>query len=315
MFPAATYPDVLVGLSGGDDAAVYRISDELSLILTVDFITPVVDDPEKYGMIAASNALSDVYAMGGDVKLCLNICGIPPQLPESTVTSILRGGALKVLEAGGVLVGGHTVEDQEPKYGLVVLGTAHPQRILSKTGAECGDRIILTKPLGIGIVTTAFKGDAAKMSDMEEATDWMLGLNRKSSEIIQGFELTTCTDVTGFSLLGHALDVAVKSEVGIRFHLERIPFISGAEHYARDWLFPAGTCNNQRAYEQLISFHPDIPEETRQLLFTPETSGGLLVSVPEQHFDMLSSRFREMEQPFWEIGEVIRGRGIEVTVS
>jgi selenide,water dikinase len=314
LFSAGQYPNLLVGLETSDDAAVYKINDDVAIIQTLDFFTPVVDDPYDYGAIAAANAMSDVYAMGGEVVLALNICGFPPDLPPDVIAEILRGGAEKVAEAGGVVAGGHTVDDKEPKYGLSVMGLIHPDHILTKAGARPGDMLLLTKPLGVGIITTAFKGGVADLSHVAAAADSMKQLNRAASRLIQQVGVQGCTDITGFALLGHSHEMAEKSGVRLRFHVERLPFLDGAVEYADQWLFPAGTCNNERAYKHAIDFAPGVSEEMQQLLYTPETSGGLLVATPPEKLERLLALFSEDGQPCWVVGEVEEGRGIEVAL-
>jgi selenide,water dikinase len=313
MFPAERFPQVLAGLGTFcDDAAVYKISDDLALIATLDFFTPVVDDPYQYGAIAAANALSDIYAMGGQVALALNISCLSECLPPEIIAEILRGGADKVIEAGGVLVGGHSVDDKEPKYGLVALGFVHPDRVLTKAGAQPGDTLVLTKPLGVGIITTALKADQAKPEHFDAAVTSMLKLNRAAAELLQAAGTRACTDVTGFALLGHAHEMAEKSGVRLRFRVGSIPFLPGAEEYAGMWLFPAGTAHNRSAYQKHIRFGPGVPEETQELLYTPETSGGLLAAIPPDRLNNLKANFAQAHAPLWVIGDVLEGRGIEV---
>lgn len=308
MFPPERYPQLLVGLGKAcDDAAVYRLSDDTALIATLDFFTPVVDDPYQYGAIAATNALSDVYAMGGQVALALNICCLSECLPPEIIAEILRGGAEKVAEAGGVLVGGHSVDDKEPKYGLVALGFVHPDRVLTKAGARPGDVLVLTKPLGVGIITTVLKGDEAQPEHVEAAVTSMLKLNKVGAELLQAGGARACTDVTGFGLLGHSCEMAEKSGVCLRYHAGEIPFLPGAEEYADMWLFPAGTGHNVQAYAGQIEFAVDVPEETQQLLYTPETSGGLLAAIPPERLTELRTSFAAASEPLWVIGEVLEG--------
>jgi len=312
MFRAAEYPDLLVGLEVSDDAAVYKINDEVAVIQTLDFFPPIVDDPYDYGAIAAANAMSDVYAMGGEVVLALNICGFPPDLPPDVVAEILCGGAEKVAEAGGILAGGHTLDDKEPKYGLAVTGFVHPDRVATKAGAKAGNVLILTKPLGVGIITTALKGQVADPSHVEAAVESMKKLNREAARLMQRVGVNACTDITGFALLGHAQEMAEKSEVGIRFYLEKLPFLEGARGYAEDWLFPGGTCRNQEHYAAQVRFAPSIPEEMQMLLYTPETSGGLLIAVSSGKLEELTTLFSSEGQEHWVIGQVVEGEGIEV---
>ncbi len=312
LFAPEQHPNLLVGLTVSDDAAVYRITDELAVIQTLDFFTPIVDDPYDYGAIAAANAMSDVYAMGGEVVLALNICGFPADLPPAISGTILRGGAEKVVEAGGVLVGGHTVDDKEPKYGLSVMGIIHPAKILTKAGAQPGDRLILTKPLGVGMITTALKADVADPAHIGPAVDSMKRLNRQAMQIIQAVGVHACTDITGFALLGHGAEMAEKSGARLRLRLSRIPFLDGAQQYAEEWLFPGGSCKNQRCYQDVVQFAAGISTEMQLLLFTPETSGGLLVAVAPDKLAEVSARFAAVGHCCAEIGEVVAGAGLEV---
>jgi selenide,water dikinase len=312
MFPDKAYPDLLVGLEVSDDAAVYRVSDELAIILTVDFFAPVVDDPYDYGAIAAANAMSDVYAMGGEVVLALNVCGFPIDLPSEVVGEILRGGAEKVADAGGVLAGGHTVIDKEPKYGLAVVGFAHPNHIATKAAARAGDMLVLTKPLGMGIIATALKAGIAEPSHVRAAVEVMKRQNRKPASLMQRVSIDAVTDVTGFGLLGHAQEMAEKSGVGIRLGLERLPFLEGAKAYAEERIFPAGAGRNQKCYAPRVRFAPSVPEWMQMLLYTPETSGGLLIAVPENKLGELTALFDRKGQSYWVIGCVVEGEGIEV---
>jgi selenide,water dikinase len=312
LFRPADYPDLLVGLQVADDAAVYRITDEVAVIQTLDFFTPVVDDPYTYGAIAAANALSDIYAMGGEVALALNIAAFPQNLPTEMISEILRGGAEKVAEAGGVLAGGHTITDEEPKYGLAVMGLIHPQHILTKAGARPGDVLVLTKPLGVGLVATAAKGDQADPAHLAEAVASMGRLNRVAARLLREAGVDALTDITGFGLLGHGYEMADKSGVRLRFFAEALPFVSGAREYADAWLFPAGTCNNGKAYQAHVTFGPGIPEELQQLLFTPETSGGLLAALRPEKVEGLLAACAAAGQACWVVGDVVEGEGVEV---
>jgi selenide,water dikinase len=310
-FDETAFPNLLIGLASPDDAAVYRISEEQAIIFTTDFFTPVVDDPYTFGAVAAANAMSDVYAMGGQVVLALSIAAFPPKLPATILGEILRGAAEKVAEAGGVIAGGHTIDDDEPKFGLAVMGMVHPGRVGKKGGARPGDLLLLTKPLGVGIITTAAKGDAADPAHLEGAIQSMLQLNRQAAHLAQQVDFHAMTDVTGFALLGHGYEMAGQSRVGFRFFFEQIPFLPGAKDYAEQWLFPGGACNNQRTYQQHISFN-GLEEEMQMLLFTPETSGGLLIALPPAEAARLEALFRDAGQPIWRVGEVLAGKGIEV---
>jgi selenide,water dikinase len=310
-FQEENYPGLLVGLSSPDDAAVYQISDEQALVFTTDFFTPVVDDPYTYGAVAAANAMSDVYAMGGQVVLALSIAAFPPRLPTHVISEILRGAAEKVAEAGGVIAGGHTIDDDEPKFGLAVMGTVHPNRVGKKGGARPGDVLLLTKPLGVGIITTAAKGDAADPSHVQGAIDVMLQLNRRAAELAQQVDFSAMTDITGFALLGHGCEMAAQSKVRLRLHIDRLPFLPGARDYADLWLFPGGACNNQRTFEAQVTFSK-VEEEMQMLLFTPETSGGLFIALPPRAAEHLEALYRDAGQAVWRVGEVVEGEGIEV---
>ena len=312
MFLPERYPELLVGLAVSDDAAVYQISDELAVIQTLDFFPPIVDDPYDYGAIAAANAMSDVYAMGGRVVLALNISAFPADWPPEIGGEILRGGAVKIAESGGVLAGGHTVEDKEPKYGLSVMGLIHPDLVRTKAAAQPGDVLVLTKPLGVGMITTALKGQVADPAHVAPAVESMKKLNRQAAELIQQVGVHACTDITGFALLGHSHEVAEKSGAQLRFYLDKLPFLDGAIAYAEQWLFPGGTCRNEDAYKHGVTFAPGISEEMQQLLYTPETSGGLLVSVPRDKVDGLTDLFARQGHPCWVVGEVTEGEGILV---
>ncbi len=314
MFRAADYPQLLVGLEVSDDAAVYKLNDEVAVIQTIDFFPPVVDDPYDYGAIAAANAMSDVYAMGGEVVLALNICGFSAKLPPELVAEILRGGAEKVAEAGGVIGGGHTVDDEEPKYGLSVMGVVHPDRVWTKAGAQPGDALILTKPLGVGIITTALKADVAEEAHIAPAVESMKRLSRGAMRLLQQVGVSACTDVTGFALLGHGYEMAKKGGVQLRFDVHKLPFHDGAVAYANDWLFPGGACRNQEAYQQGVEFAAGIEEEMQMLLYTPETSGGLLAAVPAGKLEKLTALFANAGEPYWMIGEVAEGAGVRVLV-
>ncbi len=313
LFRADEHPELLVGLEVSDDAAVYKISDDVAVVLTLDFFPPVVDDPFDYGSIAAANALSDVYAMGGEVAVALNICGFPPSLPPEIVSEILKGGAHKVAEAGGVIAGGHTLDDNEPKYGLSVMGLVHPKRILTKSGVRPGDMLVLTKPLGVGIITTALKGSVADPAHVAAAIESMQKLNRQAARLVQQIGVHGCTDITGFALLGHAYEMAEKSGVQLHLHVDKLPFLEGAKGYADQWLFPGGTCRNQQCYQAHVEFAPSVHDDIQMLLFTPETSGGLLVSVPPERLEALVALFASEGHPCWVVGEALQGRGIRVT--
>jgi len=316
MFLAADYPDLLVGLALPDDAAVWKLSDEQAVIFTVDFFTPVVDDPYDYGAIAAANAMSDVYAMGGEPFLALNLAAFPAELPEEMIIAILRGGAGKVREAGAVVAGGHTIDDDEPKFGLAVLGFVRPDQVRTKAGARPGDVLVLTKPLGVGLITTAFKADAADLEHVAIATDWMKRLNRDAARALRQRTVHALTDITGFGLFGHAWEVAERSRVRLRIHFDDLPFHPGALRYADELLFPAMAGKNQADYGQQVSFAPRLEYEMQMLTFCPETSGGLLASLPPEEVGPFLAAYGALGHQAWVIGEVLAGArgapGIEV---
>lgn len=303
---------MLVGLGDPDDAAVWRLDEKRALVATTDFFTPVVDDPYDYGSIAAANALSDVYAMGGRPFLALNIVALPPDLPVEISSEILRGGAEKTREAGVALAGGHTIQDQEPKYGLIVLGFVDPARMLTKGGALPGDVLVLSKPIGFGTVTTALKRDLADPQDVGIAVSWMKCLNKVAGELAIEFGVRGATDITGFSLLGHAYEVAATSKVCLRFSFAKIPFTQGAKRYAGEWIFPGGSSDNRLFYGKHVKFSDQIDEPSIMLLFDAQTSGGLLLCVPPDKVDNFTNRADEMGEKFWIVGEVEEGEGIVV---
>jgi selenide, water dikinase len=312
LFDPAAYPDLLVGLGSPDDAAVWRLDDEHALVVTTDFFTPVVDDAYDYGAIAAANALSDVYAMGGKPFLALNIAALPPDLPEDVIGAILRGGADVARQAGVVIAGGHTIQDKEPKYGLVVIGFVHPGRMLTKGGLRAGDRLVLSKPLGFGVTTTALKREQADAADVAEAVGWMKRLNRAASELAVEAGLHGGTDITGYSLIGHASEMAAASGVGLRFQYNRIPFISCARKYAETWTFPGGASDNRLYFGGHVQFAAGLDEVSQMLLFDPQTSGGLLLAVPPEKLDGLLERAAQAGQELWVVGQAVEGEGIQV---
>jgi selenide,water dikinase len=292
---------------------VWRLDEERALVVTTDFFTPVVDDPYDYGSIAAANSLSDIYAMGGIPFMALNIAALPPDLPPEISAEILRGGAEKAREAGVVVAGGHTVQDKEPKYGLIALGFIDPEKMITKGGAKVGDKLLLSKPLGFGTTTTALKNGKADPADVSEVVKWMKRLNRTASELAQEFGVSGGTDVTGFSLLGHGYEIAQASGVGLQFSFERIPILSGAQRYAQEWIFPGGSTDNRSFFGPNVNFDPQIDEESQMLLFDAQTSGGLLLAVDPGKVSPLLARAEQVGQVFWEVGQVIAGDSIEVT--
>jgi selenide,water dikinase len=270
-----------VGTETADDAGVYQIDDEMALVQTVDFITPIVDDPYTYGRIAAVNALSDIYAMGGKPLTALNIVGFPRRsLDLSILTDILRGGLEVVHEAGAVLLGGHTVDDSELKYGLSVTGTVHPQKVVKNSEARVGDVLILTKALGTGIISTANKAGMAEAGVLQKAVDSMTRLNDQASEAMLAAGAHACTDITGFGLLGHASEMARGCGLSFRFFFPRIPILPGTGEYAAQGMVPGGAYCNQDHFGREISISETVPESERIILFDPQTSGGLLIALP-----------------------------------
>jgi selenide,water dikinase len=308
-FKRENYPDLLVGLGEPDDAAVYRIAPDRAIIQTVDFFPPVVDDPYAFGAIAAANAMSDVYAMGGEVLFALNLAAFPEDLPEDMVAEILRGSADKVAEAGGAIAGGHTVRDREPKYGLAVTGIVHPDRLLTKGGAQVGDVLVLTKPLGTGVITTALKREQAAPDHVQSAVESMSRLNRDASHAALQAGARAATDITGYGLIGHALEMAEQADVCFRLRWADIPLLPGAQAYADAWTFPGGAENNEAYYRPRTRFDAKLTLAQEWLLFDPETSGGLLVAVPPKQ---VNSLLTALGQGTWRIGEVTRGSGIVV---
>ena len=302
----------MVGLREPDDAAVWQLDNERAIVVTTDFFTPVVDDAYDYGSIAAANSLSDVYAMGGQPFLALNVAALPDDLPMEIASEIIRGGAEKAREAGVVIAGGHTVKDQEPKYGLVVIGFVDSRKMLSKGGLRVGDTLVSTKPLGFGVTTTALKQQKADEQDIVEAVSWMKQLNKTASQLANEFSLRAGTDITGYSLLGHGMEMADASRVSLKLEFSKIPFISGARTYADMGTFPGGGFDNKAHFESKVQFANGIDEQSQMLLFDPQTSGGLLLGVPPEKLDMFLVRANELNQPAWVIGEVQAGSGILV---
>ncbi len=310
------HPDLLVGLQTSDDAAVFRLSADRAIIQTVDFFPPVVDDPFTYGAIAAANSMSDVYAMGGDVLLALNIAAFPADLPGEILSAIFEGGASKMREAGGIIAGGHTVTDPEPKYGLCVTGTIHPDQILTKAGAKEGDLLFLTKPLGTGAITTAMKNGAAAPEHAAAAIASMLTLNREASEAVRQVNIHACTDITGFGLLGHGSEVAAKSGVRLRIQASAVPLLPGAVESAAAGHLPGGMKRNRTHFGAEtggeVTVRPSVSKDLDALLYNPETSGGLLLTVPIERSPALRAAFAAADLPLWEIGDVVPGVGILV---
>lgn len=297
----------MVGIETSDDAAIYKVTEDIAMIQTVDFFTPIVDDPYTFGQIAAANSLSDVYAMGGEPKVALNIVGFPNCLDPDILGEILKGGADKVMEAGAVLVGGHSVQDDEPKYGLSVSGFVHPDKIYKNYGSKPGDMLILTKQIGSGIINTAVKAEMASEQAAKEAITVMASLNKKAKKAAEAYPISACTDITGFGLLGHCVEMASASDVTFEIHVQDVPYLVEAADYAKMGLVPAGAYKNRGHSEGLVEVG-DTEEYYMDLLYDPQTSGGLLLSLPEEYaLDFL----HELEVQHLETKVAVIGRVLE----
>jgi selenide,water dikinase len=309
IFEPSSYPDLLQGLAAPDDAAVYRLDAERAVVLTADFFPPVVDDPYHYGAIAAANSLSDLYAMGADPLFALNLVGFPDDLDPALLAEILRGGADIVREAGAVIAGGHTTVDKEPKYGLAVAGLVHPERVLTKGGVRAGDALLLTKPLGTGVITTAHKRGKAAPEDLDAAVGSMMRLSRLAARIFRahGASVHALTDVTGFSLIGHAHEMAHASGVTLELRASDLPLLPGAERYAVEGHLAGGLRRNEAYYGTWTTFGPDASATTKLLAFDPQTSGGLLAAVDATAVERILADFRKENEPVWRVGIAIAG--------
>ena len=298
-----TDPNLLVGFDKSDDASVYKVSDDLALVQTVDFFPPIADDPYTFGAIAATNALSDVYAMGGEPKLALNIMAVPASLPKDAVHQILHGGYDKAYEAGAIITGGHSILDDEPKYGLAVTGFVHPDKVLTNSGAKDGDVILLTKPLGIGILTTAAKADLVSEDTMAYAVRLMTTLNKSARDAMVKYRVHACTDVTGFALLGHACEMAQGSDVEIHLSVGDIDLIPEALDFARTGILPEGMYRN-RSFAEAYVDAGDTELAKQDMLYDPQTSGGLLIAVHPDDADALFEELRSSVPSAQRIGTV-----------
>jgi len=309
--------NLIVGLDRADDAGVYRISDDLALIQTVDFFTPIVDDPYWFGQIAAANALSDIYAMGGVPKTAMNLVAFPSaKMDLSVLRNIIEGGLAKMREAGVALVGGHSVQDNELKYGLSVTGFVHPDRILTKKNLRPGDHLILTKPLGTGIINTAMKAGVASIEIIDRVTTLMATLNRGAAEIMADFPVHACTDITGFGLLGHLSEMVLGSGCKIRIHVKTVPVIPQALELAQTGFVPGGTHNNRKFFEPWIQISESVAPSMRDVLYDAQTSGGLLISLDKESAEALLQRLKEkgmIEAAI--VGQVLAGPREEVIVD
>jgi selenide,water dikinase len=307
VFP--TDENVLVGLERADDAGVYRISDDLALIQTVDFFTPIVDDPYSFGQIAAANALSDVYAMGGTPRTAMNLVAFPArEMDLSVLRQIIQGGIDKLAEASVVLIGGHSIEDKELKYGLSVTGTVHPTRVLTKKSLRPGDLLVLTKPLGTGIVNTAIKAGMASVELTDKVTRLMAALNRDAARIISNFNVSACTDVTGFGLLGHLAEMVDGSGMSVRVFSDQVPLLEEALEFASVGLIPAGAHKNREFREPMIDFAENVARSRQDILVDPQTSGGLLIAVEGYQGDELVGALKDAGiHDAAQIGEIHKG--------
>lgn len=304
-----------MGLESPDDAGVYRLDHQTALIQTVDFFPPLVDDPYTFGQIAAANALSDVYAMGGKPLTAMNIVCFPTRtLDLEVLEAILAGGAEVVTSSGAVLLGGHTIEDEEPKYGLAVTGIAHPDCIVTNRGARPGEALVLTKPLGTGVLVTALKGEMITEEEARPAIEYMTRTNRAASETMQKIGVSAATDITGFGLLGHALEMSAGSGWALEIDSSRVPWLPLAREMARMGLVPAGTYTNQNQLSDRIEFADRVTTEEKDLLYDPQTSGGLLISVDPGRKDRLLSELADQGEPAWEIGRVTEAAGPGIVV-
>jgi len=306
--------NLIVGVDTFDDAAVYRIDKDKAVILTIDFFTPVVDDPYAFGQIAAANSLSDVYAMGGRPVAAMNIVCFPTCLPVDILKEILKGGADKVAEAGAIVAGGHSVKDDEPKFGLSVMGMVHPGKITSNSGAKPGDMLVITKPLGIGILNTAIKADLTDESIIKKAVEIMSYLNKDACESMIKAGVNGCTDVTGFGFLGHAYEMAEASNVSLEIWSDYLPIIQESLGYAKMGIIPEGAYNNEGYLKGHISFSKSIRQEIRSIMYDPQTSGGLLISVPEENSEKLMEELKIRNKTDFNIIGKVKPKG-EYTIE
>lgn len=313
--PKTKDENLLVGIDTSDDAAVYKLDEDKALIQTIDFFTPVVDNPYVFGQIAATNSLSDIYAMGGDPKLAMNIICFPNCLSPDTMAEILKGGYDKVKEAGAIIVGGHTIEDDEPKYGLSVSGFIHPSKVLTNSNAKIGDVLVLTKPLGIGILNTAIKAQMVDKETYDEVVKIMTTLNKFAKDAMIKVGVNSCTDVTGFGLLGHGLEMAEGSKTTIKFYSEKIPVLEKALEFANMGLIPAGAYANMNFIGGKVLFEENVKQELKDALFDPQTSGGLLISVSKDKVENLLEELEGNPTDFTIIGEVVEKQEHSIIVE
>ncbi|RLQ96312.1 selenide, water dikinase SelD [Falsibacillus albus] len=314
--PAAPNPNLLVGLDTSDDAGVYKLTEDLAIVQTLDFFTPIVNDPYSFGQVAAANALSDIYAMGGKPLTALNIVAFPiAKLDKSILAEILRGAGDKLLEAGATLVGGHSIDDQEPKFGLAVTGTVHPDRVRSNAGARPGDKLILTKPIGVGILTSSLKQDLLSDEEIKQLTNVMATLNKKTAETMESYDVHACTDVTGFGLLGHASEMAKGSKAGIKIYKEKVPILPRVRELAEKGIIPGGTKNNFKYLSDRVKYPQNMDQIDQWILCDAVTSGGLLISINESKAEALLAEIKTAGiEDASMIGEVTEEHPGQITV-
>jgi len=297
---------------------VYRVNDTTAIIQTLDFFPPVVDDAYAFGAITAANAMSDVYAMGGQVIFALNLAAWRDDLPLELLSEIFRGGADKVAEAGAAIAGGHTITDKEPKYGLSVTGIVHPDRVITKGGARVGDVLVLTKPLGSGLITTAAKNGVASDAHLQNAIEWMARLNRGAAQAMQEIGIRCATDITGYGLLGHAYEIAHASNVALTFRADALPLLDGAREYARQQMIPGGAGRNKLYLDDKIELTRALDDDLLEIFFDPQTSGGLLIAVAETKLDALARALKSRQIEYWVVGETAgirdQGSGVRIVI-
>lgn len=314
--PSPHDPNLLVGLDTSDDAGVYKLTEDLAIVQTLDFFTPIVDDPYDFGQIAATNAISDVYAMGGKPITALNIVAFPiANLEKSILSDILRGAADKLIEAGVTLVGGHSIDDQEPKFGLAVTGTVHPNKVRTNAGAQIGDKLVLTKPIGVGIYTTSLKNGLLTDEEVKQVTTLMTTLNKTASEVMSLFDVHAATDVTGFGLLGHATEMAKASKVSIQITANDVPVLPRTKELAEAGKIPGGTKNNFVHVADDVTYSDKLDQIDRYILCDAVTSGGLLISLPSEQVDQMISELKEKGVNASIIGEVTNGQEGKIIVE
>ena len=307
-------PNLLIGFDSVDDAAVYKVSDEIAVVQTVDFFPPMVDDPYTFGKIAATNALSDVYAMGGEVKTAMNIVCFPQNWDINMLGEILRGGSEKVIEAGGVLVGGHSINDVDVKYGLSVMGLVHPDKIYANNGGHPGDKLIITKRLGVGIISTAHRVGEATQEAMDQAIESMTSLNKYAAQCCKNYDIHGCTDITGFGFLGH-LHEMVDGKLSCKVYADQLPVFPEALEYADEFLLTAVAQQNRNHVGRHVRFDEDISFAMQEVMFDPQSSGGLLIVLPPEQADALLADIRALGVPAAIVGEMMEPLGKEIIVT